>query len=473
MKHHLHNRIAIIALLGASLTLASAHAQTLLEMVEATTAYDAQWQAALAEREAAARRADQARAALLPSVGAGAELARAHTRINPTGTHFTGTAQSASIAVSQPLYRPAQRIQWEQSKIGIAQMNARLDASAQLLILRVAQAYFAVLAAQDALQVVQAQKKAVQEQLTFAQRNFEVGNATITDTREAQAQFDLIRAQEIAALNTLQVRQLALRQTTGLPAATPAPLAEPVTLPVLTPNNIDAWLDSAQQHQPGIRQAQLALDAARLETDKAETGHLPTVDLAARLSHMHTPQGSLAAPGHDTRTNQGSIGVQLNMPLFAGFAVQNRVKETLALEEQARANLQHAQREVIQNTQAAFFDLQSGHSRVEALQAAEASSLSALQANQLGYEVGVRINIDVLNAQSQLYQTRRDLAQARYNVLLGSLQLEYAAGVLDMDSVKRINALLAPASPPAAPQAPSPAGPAANSTATPVAPEKP
>lgn len=420
-------------------------AQSLLELVQATTSYDAPWQAALAEYEASQRRSDQARAALLPSVGVGAELSRSHTRLHPLDARHSASTHSTALTASQALYRPGERIQWSQSKLAAEQSQTRLDTAAQDLILRVAQAYFDVLAAQDALAVVQAQKAAITEQLAFAQRNFEVGNATITDTREAQAQFDLATAQEISALNTLQVRQLTLEQVTGVTAARPAPLVADASLPRMDEHDVITWVSRAQEQQPQIRQALLAVDIARLETQRAETGHLPTVDLNARLSHSENPNGTITAPTPGTRTQQGSVGVQLNLPLFAGFAVQNRVRETLALEKQASAQLQQARRQTVQNTQTAFFNLQSGLSQITALQAAEASSLSALEANQLGYQVGVRINIDVLNAQSQLYQTRRDLAQARYQVLLGHLQLEHAAGTLDMDSVRRINALLQPA----------------------------
>lgn len=431
-----------LALISAVLWHGAANAQSLLDLVEATTTYDAKWQAALAEREAVARRSDQAKAQLLPTLGVGAELSRAQTRINPSDARFTGSTQAAALTASQPLYAPNQRLAWDQSKLAIQQMDAVLNATAQDLIIRVAKAYFAALVAQDTVTVVQAQKIAVEQQLAFAQRKFEIGNTTITDVREAQAQYDLVKAQEISALNTLQVKQLDLRQVTGQIAATPAALALPIALPAIDPPQIQDWVARAQAEQPAIQQALWAVDIAKLETKRAETGHLPTVNLTARLSHNNTPDGSINNPGVSSRTNQGSIGVALNLPLFAGFAVQNRVKETLSLEEKARAQLEQAQRETIQGTQTAFFNLQSGLSEVQALEAAEQSSLSSLQANELGYQVGVRINIDVLNAQTQLYRTRRDLAQARYNVLLGNLLLEQAAGSLNLDSVRRINGYL-------------------------------
>ena len=135
--------------------------------------------------------------------------------------------------------------------------------------------------------------------------------------------------------------------------------------------------------------------------------------------------------------------MQFNLPLFAGYAIQNRVKETLALEEKARTDLEAARRGVAQATRSAYFGVISGLGQVKALEAAEASSQSALEANQLGYQVGVRINIDVLNAQSQLFQTKRDLAQARYNVLLGQLRLKQASGQLKPEDLQAVNALLA------------------------------
>ena len=188
-----------------------------------------------------------------------------------------------------------------------------------------------------------------------------------------------------------------------------------------------------------MRQAALALDVARLETRKAETGHRPTIDLQASYAIQHNPNGTVTAPQLNTRTNNATVGVALNLPLFAGFAVQNRVKETLALEQKAEADLETARRNVAQATRSAFFGVQSGIGQVKALEAAEQSSQSALDANKLGYQVGVRINIDVLNAQSQLFQTKRDLAVARYNVLLGQLKLRQAVGTLTLDDVKALN----------------------------------
>lgn len=419
----------------------AAQAQSLSELAAAARGYDAPWLAARAQLDAAGSRAEQARAGLLPSAGLSAGASYARTEVSRPSVDLNAPTQQAGVSASQPLYRPANRITFEQGQRGIEIARAQLDAASQDLLVRVSQAYFDVLAAQDTLTFVQAQKAAVTEQRAFAERNFEIGTATVTDSREAQARFDLVTAQEIAAQNDLLVKRLALDQLVGRPGTAPLPLAQPVRLPALAPADVNEWVRSAETQQPQVRQAAIALDVARLETRKAETGHLPTIDLQAGYAVARNPRGTITAPHLNSRSTNATVGVALNLPLFAGFAVQNRVRETLSLEEKAAADLDNARRTVAQSARAAFYGVQSGQGQVAALQAAEASSQSALEANQLGYQVGVRINIDVLNAQSQLFQTRRDLAQARYSVLMGGLRLRQAAGVLTDDDLRALDAL--------------------------------
>ncbi len=431
---------------------APAQAQSLRVLVETARQYDAPWQAAQAQLEAAQYRAEQARAGLLPSAGLSAGVSRTQQGSTQLPQDVRLTNQTLGINASQPLYRPANRISLEQAQRGVDAAQAQLDAVVQELLVRVSQAYFDVLAAQDTLTFVQAQKAAVSEQLAAAKRNFEVGTSTITDTREAQARYDLVLAQEIAAENEVRVKNLALEQLVGQSNLQPLPLAQPVLLSGVQPDSPEHWVAQAQTQQPLVRQAAIALEVAQLETRKAETGHLPTIDAQLGYNAQRAPNGTITAPGVSSRNHSTSIGVALNLPLFAGFAVQNRVKETLALEAKARADLDNLRRTLAQNTRAAFYGVQSGLGQVKALEAAEASSQSALEANQLGYQVGVRINIDVLNAQSQLYQTKRDLALARYNVLLGSLKLRQASGSLGDADIQAIDALLAQPSNLAMPQ---------------------
>ena len=437
--------LALAALLAGA---APTQAQSLLQLYESARGYDASVQSALAQAQAAQARADQARAGLLPQLGlqAGAQRNVADTRVATSQINRSYSVYNAGLVGTQPLYRPANRIAWDQGKQAFESARVNLAGAEQDLIVRLAQAYFDVLGAQDALASVQALKTAVSQQLAAAQRNFEVGNATITDSREAQARFDLAVAQEIAAENDLHVKKLALDQLVGQAGVQPLPLAKPVTLPAPQPSDVSSWVNQSAEQHPGVVQARMALDIARLETDKARAAEKPTVDLQASLGQTRYPDGNpgiAAAPTTSARVNNASIGVVLNWPLFAGYAIENRVKETLALQDKARSDLDALQRSVAQATRAAFFGVQSGLSQVKALEAAEQSSLTALQANEIGYRVGVRINIDVLNSLTQLYQTQRDLARARYDVLVGGLRLKQAAGALSSDDVAGVNALLA------------------------------
>ncbi|MGH6639296.1 MAG: TolC family outer membrane protein [Polaromonas sp.] len=434
-----------LAIASALLAVAPlAQAQNLVELYESARAFDATYQSARAQYEANVFRADQAKAGILPAANLAAGASRSQfENTNPvTDRNFSTT--NATLSATQPLYRPGNWASYEQGKKQVDLAQAQLVSAEQDLILRVSQAYFDVLASQDSLTFVRAQKAAVAEQLASAKRNFEVGTTTITDTREAQARYDLVIAQEIAADNDLRVKKIALDQLVGRTGTQPHPLAVPVALPALLPDDINVWVQQAEDSHPGVRQTQLALEIARLETRKAEAGHKPTLDLTANHTVTRNPSGTATSLNTlSSRSTITNLGLTFNLPLFAGFATQNRIKETLALEDKAQADLDGAKRIVAQTTRTAFLGVVSGQGQVKALEAAEASSQSALDANKLGYQVGVRINIDVLNSQSQLFQTKRDLAQARYNVLLGDLKLRQANGSLTPGNLQQINALLA------------------------------
>lgn len=442
-------RPALLAALCAGLGLglaAPAQAQSLLELYEAARGYDATYLGARAQAESAEYRAAQARALMRPSIGVAASATRSETDPPTGGGSYSNTNGQLGLSARQPLFNRGNSVSIEQAERSREVAQAQFRAVEQELIVRVAQAYFAVLSAQDALETVRTSKAAISEQLAAAKRNFEVGTATITDTREAQARFDLATAQEIAAENELRVQRIALDQLVGIADVKPHPLTASVTLPALAPEDLAQWVRDAETGHPSVRQAALSLDIAQLEIDKARAGHLPTVDLVGNVARNRNSYSGGALPPTlvNGSSSAGSVGVQLNLPLFAGFSVQNRVRETVALEEAARNNLDAARRGVAQGTRQAFFGVQSGQAQVKALEAALASSQLALEATQLGYKVGVRVNLDVLNAQSQLFSTRRDLAQARYNVVLGNLRLRQAAGVLGPEDVAKVNTLLAP-----------------------------
>ena len=448
--------LALAAAVCLGLGLApSARAQSLQELYEAARGYDATFLSARALLDSAKYRVDQSNALRLPSVGLAVSGSRSTTDTPASSTLNTSTtAYGATLSGRQSLFNRANGVTITQSQKSLAVSAADFEAAEQDLIVRVAQAYFDVLAAQDTLATTRTSKAAISEQLASAKRNFEVGTATITDTREAQARFDLATAQEIVAGNDLQTKRIALDQLVGRSNVTPNQLAVPVALPATAPDNVNEWVSRADEEHPLVRKARLGFEVAQLETEKAKAGHLPTVDLTASYTRGHastngdvrvtTPAGSSSVGFNQAGANNSTgIAVTMNVPLFAGFAIQNRVKETVVLEDKARNDLEAARRGVAQGTRQAFFGVESGKAQVKALEAAESSSQLALEATQLGYKVGVRVNLDVLNAQTQLFQTRRDLAKARYDVLVGSLKLRQASGRLKPEDVAALNQLLA------------------------------
>ena len=441
-----------VALAAASML---AQAQNLQQLYEAARGYDATYLAVLAQTEAAQSRLAQSGALRLPVATLGASATRSGNdapditlpdgSVNPARVY--GNVNQAAINARQPLYNKANEETISQAEKAYEIATADLVAAEQDLIVRLAQAYFDVLVADDNLSTIRANKKAVTEALASAQRNFEVGTATITDTREAQSRFDLVSAQEIAALNDLATRRAALDTLVGRSNVAPKPFARPIVIPPLVRNNVDDWLMHADADSPTLRKARLAYEIAQLETDKAKAGHLPTLDIVGSLSTNHNSGISGAGTGTGTLPGlykNGSIGIQLNLPLFAGFAVQNRVKETLSLTEKARNDLDGARRSVALGTRQAFFGVESGRALVKALEAAESSSKLALEATEVGYKVGVRVALDVLNAQTTLYTTRRDLDKARYDLVLTSFRLYQASGQLKPDDVAAVNHLLEP-----------------------------
>ena len=434
LSRHLITPLSLL-LAGAGLP---AWAQSLQELYDAARGYDAAYLSAKAAAQAAEYRAAQADALLRPSaaLSSSGSLTQADApRIGSGDNNSLG----ATVSGRYPLFNKATAPTIEQSRKAVQLAQTDLEAVEQDLIVRLSQAYFDVLAAQDALATTRAGKAAITEQLASAKRNFEVGTATITDTREAQARFDLATAQEIAAENDLRTRRIALDQLVGRSGIAPKALGKSAPLPSPLPADVEAWASQADSGHPSVRKARLGLDVARLETERARAAESFTIDAVGSVGATRSSGSSATLPGI---TKSATVGVQLNWPLYTGGATQNRIKETLALEDKSRNDLDAARRAVTQATRQAFFGVQSGLAQVKALEAAESSSQLALEATQLGYRVGVRVNLDVLNAQTQLFQTRRDLAKARYEVILGGLKLRLASGQLKPADVATVNALL-------------------------------
>lgn len=446
-------RLPLAALLSLAFAGAS-QAQSLVDIYEMARGYDAKYLAAKYQYEANLAKADQGIANLLPSVGASAGVVRTNRDITyspapPPGasaSDYYFNTQTAGIKATQPLYRPANLAKYQKSQKSLVATEASLAQAEQDLIVRVSQAYFDVLVAEEALASAQAQKSAVSEQLASAKRNFEVGTATIADTHDAQAQFDRISAQEIQADNDLRVKKAALEQLVGKSNLKPQKFNTATKLPNVGTEGLDNWLSTAMQTSPAIQLAKTNLELAKLDTEIATADHKPAVDFNLEYGRQKNLNATTVAssPGYNQTINSTSAGVSVTLPLYAGMSVQNRVREAVALEDKSRQDLEDAQRQVSLSTQTAFLNLQSGWGQVKAYEAAELSTATAVASNKLGYQVGVKTNLDVLTSQSQLYQTKRDLAKARYDVLVGQLRLRQAAGVLKAEDLKPINALLAP-----------------------------
>jgi outer membrane protein len=429
----------------------SAQAQSLVEMYEAARGYDAGFISAKAQFEANLARANQALGGILPNIAVSVSQVRTDFQRQSQGAERTAVTEletkTTAATLTQPIYRPAAWATYRQGGRQLQQAAAQYESAEHDLLIRVSQAYFDVLTSEDNFELVQNQKKAVSEQLASAQRNFEVGTATITGVRDAQARYDLANAQAIAAENDLRTKRLALNMVVGLNDAKPKRLAKNTTLVAAPKEDVSAWVSQAHASSPAVRQAQLAVEVADFEMDKATAVHKPTLDAQMTYGRTENLKGAFVGTTYSSTpstTWNPTVGLVLNVPLFTGFSGVYKVKEAIALKDKAQSDLENARRGTEQATRNTYFGLLAGLSQVKAYEAAEASSQSALDANKLGYSVGVNINIDVLNSQSQLYQTKRDLAKARYDVLVTNLKLRQAAGTLTPADLQPINDLLAP-----------------------------
>lgn len=429
----------IAGLLASTGTLA---AEDLLAVARAALANDAQLQSARAQREATSEKLPQARAGLLPSLTLNGTTQWNDVEISkPVDRSTQYNSHNFGFQLTQPLFRWANWVQFEQGKLQVAAADAQLAQARQDTLLRAAQAYFDLLYAQDVLTSIIAQKTAASEQLELARKSFEVGTVTITDVHEAQSRFDLASAQEIAARSDIEVKRHALAVITGRAPDALRGLRSEVAFTLPEPARMEEWVDRAQTESLTVL-AQLAnQEIANREIERQRAGHYPTVDLVATYGQNKTVITFAGAPLNN-ETTTGTVGVQVSVPLFQGLGQESRVRESAHLLDRARAEVDFARRNAAQQARQAWLGVANGIAQTAALRAAQVSSQSSLDANKLGYEVGVRINIDVLNAQQQLYVTRRDLAKARYDTLLAQLRLKAAAGQLAEPEIEAVNALL-------------------------------
>jgi len=419
-----------------------AASEDLMEIYREAQRNDPALAAARANWEATQERVPQARAGLLPNVGLSASANGNYFGTNvdssPRVNVDRGFAASGlTVSASQPLYRYANQVAYSQAVQQVEQADYTLALARQDLILRVAIAYFDVLLAEFNVDVTDSQKAAVSEQLAQAKRNFEVGVATITDTNEAQAKYDSIVAQEILTRNDLENKRTALRAIIGRFPGELKRLGGGFEPMPPTPNALDDWVDRALTENLSVKIARYNADIATLEIERQRAGHLPTLDLVASANALAGSGSVNTDRFNDSR--QAQIGIALNVPLYQGGFVDSKVREALALQENARQNLEVARRNALFTAQTGFTGVNSAVASVKALEQALVSAQTAYESNRTGQEVGVRTNLDVLNTQQNVFQTRRDLAQAYFNYLLGVLRLKSAVGSLDERDLEDIN----------------------------------
>jgi outer membrane protein len=420
--------------------LPAAHAENLSAVYQEAQAYDAQYAAARAAYQAGQEKAVQGRAGLLPNVSAGGNVMRNDLHSSLPGGDAQYTANGYSVTAAQPLFRMQNWVQYEQSKGQVKIADLQFRAAEQDLILRVAQAYFDVLQSQDNIAFSEAQKAAITEQLAAAKRNFEVGTATITDTHEAQARYDLAVAQEIAEQNSLAIRLRALEKLIGKPPGALDALAEPAPFKAES-GSIDEWAARATQGNLQAEIQRIAKTIADQEVERNRAGHYPTLDAVAAYNVNNNQ--SFGTMQVDSRV--ASVGLQLNVPIYQGGLTSSRVREAVANQEKARQDLENATRDASLQARQAWLNVSSGAARVHALEQALVSTQAQLDSTKLGLQVGVRTSLDVLNAEQQVYSARRDLAGARYAYLLSGLSLKAAVGSLSPADLAEIDRYLKPA----------------------------
>ena len=431
----------LVAALAVSAVVLPASGQDLLAIYRDARVSDPVYQAARQQYAATREKIPQALAGYLPLVTGTVSVFRNEVEREIAGDLYF-TTKTYAVTLSQPIFRVQNMIAISQAEQQVLQAEAVLANAQQDLALRVAQAYFDVLLARDNVALSESQKTAIAEQLAQAKRNFEVGTSTIVDTLEAQARYDQATAKEISDKNDLEVKMRALEVLIGKLPAGLVPLAEPLKLAPPQPNDVEAWVKAASDVSYNIAIAQANYEFLRQEVNRQRAAHLPTVDFSGSVSRAVNPTSAIPGVlGASATTLSG--GIVLSVPIFSGGLIQSRVREAIANREHAQQDLENAMRGVAQAVRTNFVNVTSGIAQVVALEQALVSTQSQLDSTILGRDVGVRTSVDVLNAQQQVYQTRRDLQQARYNYLLSTLRLKAAAGALTEDDITQVNRTLA------------------------------
>jgi outer membrane protein len=416
--------------------------QTLLDVYHQALANDPTLASALSANKAAQEIIEQGKALYRPTVNFSASANNSRTNIRyldgniPTGNSNFDTYR-AGVEARQPIYRKQNLVQMNQAKTQVSQADKQFHLSQQALILRTTEAYFEVLIAQDKIDLIMAQKTAILSQLDQAKATFEVGTATITDVNEAQARYDLIVAQEVAAINEHQIAKRSLQAITG---EMPANLATVKSDIQVTPlgQDMETWQDIAMKNNLNIQIQQDALRLADQQVEFANAGHHPTLDLVGSYTDSYT-NGSPSVFSAGNELKNATIGLQLDIPIYQGGATSSQARQAVHNKQKAQDDLDIARRQTDLEAQRGYLNLNTSIAQVKALEQALISSQSQLDSTKLGYEVGVRTSVDVLNAQQQFFSAKRDLLQARYNYLVNIIRLKSATGLVAEADLVDIN----------------------------------
>ncbi len=442
IPYPISRRIAAVVAFAGLLGAGAAQGDDLLQVYRAAQKSDPALAAARASWEATQERVPQARAALLPNVALAGEANvnnyDANIRSDPkVEINRSYGAGALLFSASQPLYRPQNVVALDQAQQQVAQADFTLAIAQQDVIIRTTVAYFDVLTAEYNVELAEQQKKAVSEQLAQAKRNFEVGTATITDTNEAQAKYDSIVAFEIQSQNDLDRRRTALRAIIGYFPKALKRVGKGFDAVLPEPNRLEYWIDRALADNLSVRVQQGTYNIATLEIDRAKAGHYPTLDLVGAYGGQAS-SGSVSS-GVNSDSRSARLGVQLNVPIYQGGFVDSRVREAIALQDRARADLESARRFAQSNAQDGFSGVNSAVAAIKAFEQAAASAEVALQSNILGQEVGIRTNLDVLLVQQNVFSARRDVANAYFAYIIAVLRLKAAVGSLTEQDLEQIN----------------------------------
>ncbi len=444
--------LTVLLLALPALARAEGAVQDLLTVYRQALASDPVWASAQSSNLAAQEKLVQGRALTLPSAKLSANANHSQTDVQYNGNRggFGGGISSGghekfetygySVNLSHPLYRKQNSIQYEQSKTQVVQASEQLDAARQELMLRVAQAYFDVLLAQDRIDLIAAQKNAIGSQLEQAEANFEVGTATITDVHEAKARFDLTVAQEVAAVNDLESKKRSIQSMTGQFYERLDGAGAQLQVVMPEPREMEKWVELAEQGNRALKIQMQALDLASQEIERAKAGHLPTLDVVGSYSDTRS-NGGVNGFGNDLKNF--TVGLQFELPLYQGGAITSREREAAANRQRAQDDVESTRRQAALQARQAYLNVSSTVAQTRAYEQALVSGQSQLDSTTMGYEVGVRTSVDVLNAQQQLFNAKYDLQQARYAYLVGTLKLKAAAGILQENDLDEVNRRLA------------------------------